>query len=159
MQNHVRPGVTSIETSTMSGIHLDRLEGVTSMGKDLQDGQSWHAIPSEKMGAPSIFTPFQKNWRPAHFSPLLPRAVASLGSFLSGFVPYMVCIWAIYLGPEVYRQFSVYFVLDDHFVCVSCQKKKYIYIYIYMHTYVIFFMNKKADTIGIFVLVFFMFWR
>ena len=58
LQNHVRPGVTSIETSTMSGIHLDRLEGVTSMGKDLQDGQSWHAIPSEKMGAPSIFPPF-----------------------------------------------------------------------------------------------------
>ena len=58
LQNHVRPGVTSIETSTMSGIHLDRLEGVTSMGKDLQDGQSWHAIPLEKMGAPPIFPPF-----------------------------------------------------------------------------------------------------
>ena len=77
LQNHVRPEVASIETSTMSGIHLDRLEGVTSMGKDLQDGQSWHAIPLMKNGRPVLFFDCTLRACPVSFPPRNDRIIQS----------------------------------------------------------------------------------
>ena len=127
-----------------------------------------------KNGRPVHFSPLSReNWRPAHFSFFLPRVVASLGSVLSGFVPYMVCVrsfgpvnyrqFCYYLGPEGYRQIFggaslaiVCLVCSLTIVCVSRVKKNK-YIYIYTYACIIFFMNKKPTLSAL--IVFLMFWK